>query len=437
MKKIVKYIVIFLITLLICIGLLVLTSKIPKSSIDNNIKESVEYYKGVRGIEKIKRWREYSWIHYYADSILLNIIYSIDTDKPLESSLKAMYYESIKQDVNDDFITLVEENKEANTEYIRYWHGSMVIVRTLLVLFNIEQIYIINAIILSLLAIYLIILLFKKHKPLAISFLLGLISVMIFYVPKCLEYTWTIYIMLIVSILSIYFEKKKEKLLLPMFFITGMLTCYFDFLSTEILTVLVPLLIILCIRYKEKRIKYFKKTFKFVFSVFAMWGLGYVLMWFSKWILASIVLNINAFDYVTDKAMVRIGQKVNRLSGIDLSLAAIIRNIKILFPISNFKKYEEVILLAIPITLFVVHVLIIDIKKSKKLWFSLILLFIGITPYIRYAILANHSYRHAFFTFRDQLVTVMVLVLIIANVFVAKRDSLEITYRGKELWKKN
>ena len=36
------------------------------------------------------------------------------------------------------------------------------------------------------------------------------------------------------------------------------------------------------------------------------WGLAYVGMWFAKWIIASIVLKINAFDYVINEAIERI-----------------------------------------------------------------------------------------------------------------------------------
>ena len=51
-------------------------------------------------------------------------------------------------------------------------------------------------------------------------------------------------------------------------------------------------------------------------------------------------------------------------------------------------------------------------ENNKKNWFIVILLVIAITPYLRYLLLANHSYRHSFFTFRDQIVTIMCLIII-------------------------
>ena len=78
---------------------------------------------------------------------------------------------------------------QANTEYLRYWHGSILIIKPLLIVLTLEQIYILNALILLMLAGILIILLIKKkYYSIAISMILGLIMVAIWYVPFCFEY---------------------------------------------------------------------------------------------------------------------------------------------------------------------------------------------------------------------------------------------------------
>jgi uncharacterized membrane protein len=55
-----------------------------------------------------------------------------------------------------------------------------------------------------------------------------------------------------------------------------------------------------------------------------------------------------------------------------------------------------------------------DLKNKKYL---LILLIIALVPYARYLILANHSYRHLMFTFRDQIITLVILMYIIVDNF--------------------
>ena len=77
-KIILKYILIFIIVLLITFGLLVATAKIPKQAIMENMQESVNFFKENAGMDEIQKRREYTGLHYYADSILMNIIYCID-----------------------------------------------------------------------------------------------------------------------------------------------------------------------------------------------------------------------------------------------------------------------------------------------------------------------------------------------------------------------
>ena len=432
MKKVIKYIGVYLITLIICVIALVGTAKIPKTAIEKSIKESAEYYKKVDGIERIQRNREYTYLHYYADSMLLNIIYCIDTDNPLKSTMEAKYYEKIYADINDDFIEMVEEGKEANKEYLRYWHGSMAIIRPMLVVFNIEQIYVINTVVMFGLIILLMYMLIKRHKPLAVSFVIGLIMIAIPFVPVCLEYTWTFMIMLITSIVGIKIEKNKPNWLGSLFLITGMLTCFLDFLSTEIVTLFIPLLFIMVIRNKEGRLT-LKDAFLFLIKMSLLWGIGYIGMWFAKWCLASIVLGINSLEYVTEQAMYRIGMNserigtniiMNNLSKIYTSnrLNVITKNIQCLYPIANLKRYTNIILISILVIFAIIELIIVDRKKIKSMWFSIILFIIGIMPYIRYELLLQHSYAHRFFTFRNQIITIICLIMIIVDSYKTRKN---------------
>ena len=232
----------------VALRLLIITAKIPKQAISKNMKESVEFFKEHIGIDEIQKRREYTSLHYYADSILLNIIYCIDSDNPVESVIWAKYYETVKADINRDFITVVENDNNPNQQYMRYWHGSMVILRPLFVFFNIEQIYLINKIVMWGLAIILLIIILKKCKILALAYITAMIMIAFPIVPMCLEYIWTFYIMIISSIIAILIEKKGNSNLFILFFINGMLTCYFDFLTTEIITLFVPVIFVIYIR---------------------------------------------------------------------------------------------------------------------------------------------------------------------------------------------
>ena len=349
--------------------------------------------------------------------MLLNIIYYIDTSNPIESIMEAKYYsEDGEKQITYDFNKMIDEQHEANVQYIRYWHGSMSVIRPLLTFLNLNQIYVLNAIILLIGTIILIIIFIKYNlKELAIAYILGLIMCTAIVVPFCLEYYWTFLIMTIVSILSIILYKKGKNLN-TLFMITGIITCYFDFLSTELITILVPVLIILTISYKENKISNFKKGFKFLIISIIFWSIGYIGMWISKWILASIILKINALDYVINDMLFRINGTGNPERTIlaratNLPLRAVDKNIRTIFPIQFLinQKVLTIVILCIIIT----EIIFIRKKDIKKLWFSGLLLIISIIPYIRYLILASHSFSHYFFTFRAQIVTIIGIVLAI------------------------
>lgn len=411
--SILKYICIFIVTVIILFSSLVITSMIPKNAIKEKMVESVEFFKKNSGIEAVQSRREYSYLHLYADSVLLNIIYSIDSNKPIESSLWCNFYQKLYADINNDFIEVVENDIVPNQQYLRYWHGSMIILRPLFTIFNIEHIYILNAIVMSLLLIWLIIILWKKSKKLAIIFGVSTVMVAMAFVPFCLEYTWTFFIMLITSIIAINIEKNNEKKLGILFLISGIFTCFFDFLTTEIITILVPIVLILIIRKKEERLNNFKEGIIFLIKYCMLWAFGYVGMWIAKWCISSIILNINAIDYVKEEAMLR----VNGLQGLEskskMYFEAIFKNFQTLYPINIIKRESD--LLKIIIACLIIILALIDWKNIKKMWFPALLLVIAIIPYCRYLILANHSFRHCFFTFRSQMISIIAIIWAISE----------------------
>ena len=398
--KFLRYIGLYVGIIIGLVLLLTMVACIPNNK--NTMIKSAHFYDAHDGIEYKKDGFKNTMIHYYADSIMLNIIYNIDNKKPLKSIMEAKYYEERYMDVNDGFVKTVLDNKKANHEYIRYWHGSILILKPLLILFSVDTIYLINRIILTILGLVVFIKLYKNSKKLSIAYLIGMIMTTFYIVPYCFEYSWVYYIMLINMLIVL--KVKDLKRIYPLFFITGILTCFFDFLSTEIITLFVPLIVYLWINHKS-----FKKSFIIFIKCVILWTIGYMAMWFTKWILASLILNINAYDYVFDKAMLRI----NGLQGLpDKSImykGLFYRNFNYLYPICIMDDKNIILFI---IALFLIFT---DYKNIKNKKLNIILLFIALSPYVRYLVLANHSYRHAFFTFRMQIITIMSLILIIFN----------------------
>lgn len=414
-KRIIQYSGIFIMVLILLLGLLLTTMKIPKAAIEDNLKESAKDFEKRHMVHIIQKNREYTYLHLYSESALLNIIYCVDTNDVLKSAMLDRYYESTVPDMNKDFVKVVTNNEEPNTQYLRYWHGSMIILRPLLTVLSFQQIIILNYIIINILFIALFVLLLKKSKKLALLFVISMLIIAFPIVAISPFYSWTFYIMLIASIIAILIEKKGDSALYKLFFITGMVTCFFDFLTTEIITLFVPMLLVLFLR-KEREEKFdFKKAFKFVFISSLLWGISYVAMFAAKWLLASIVLQTNAMEFVTDNLKLRINGADAGIPLKQMYLEVIPLNFYTLYPICNIKRTAKRIKLLIGFAL--ICLLLIDWKNIKKKKFSLLMLLIAIIPYLRYIALVNHSLRHYFFTYREQIITIIAIGMILIDCF--------------------
>lgn len=420
-KHILKYICVFFGVILFLTGILVLSALIPKSSIKTGVQESAEYfcerdvyYQAVDGVRG-------SMIDHYADSILLSIAYQYDAEDPLHSVMWSSYYSDKNHSVIDNLLLSVTNDYEANQQYMRYWHGSIAIVRPLLTIFNVKQIYILNGVILAGLVIWLLAVLFKNrsYAP-AIGVLAGLVMTSVWYVPFSLEYTWTYLLMLLMSVIGIKLALKERWDMLGIFFlIGGIVTNYLDFLTTETLTLTVPLLLVLWVYRSRNENESLRHIAAKACKPALAWGAGYAGMWVMKWIMASVVLQMNVMPYVSE----HIGERIGGDLGLNLwqyIYGAVRNNLKCLFPF----EYGPVGLIGgLVIVLFTVYIGYVYHKKHINKSNILIPAIIGIVPYIRYIVLHNHSYLHYFFTYRAQLATILAVVLILEEMTEPNRSS--------------
>ena len=410
LKKGNNYIFTFLITVVCLMGMLVCSAMIPRKMLKDNIEESAIYLcegelfaymvDGVNG-SKVDR---------YADSILLAIAYQYDSEKPLTSVMWSSYYFSKYQNENENLLDAVTKELEPNQQYLRYWHGSNSIVRPLLVVFNIKQIYMLNGILLTGLAIALLTVLIRRkaYAP-AIGMLAGLIGVGCWFVTFSLEYSWTFFVMLIISLVGVIQTYKcNAKKLGVLFLICGMLTNYLDFLTTETITLTVPLLLVLWIEQSKAGYEGIQCLIKTAGKLTVCWSCGYIGMWVMKWGIASIVLGENIMPYVSQHIGERIGGNLG-LGPLQFIWGAIWNNIRCIFPL----EYGIIglmigfcLILLIIYTGYVYHASSIDSKMI------LLYVLVGMIPYIRYIVLHNHSYVHYFFTYRAQVATILAICLI-------------------------
>lgn len=415
-KSILRYIAIFIVAASLMISLFLLVALIPREKIQNNMEKSAYYLqeKGaafpftVLGINCSKA-------DYYADAVLLNVAYYLDPKHPAESISWANYYSEDAFDwngmVTDYLPAAVEKQPDPNQQYLRYWHGSLTIVRPLLMWLSIDGIYKLLGIVLWILIGSNITLLFRSgFKKEAVAFILSMIAVSVWFVPVCLEYIWMFLVMTVTALIVIQLSFKRQYQRMPgVFLCVGMVAAFLDFFTTETLTLLIPLLFMYMIWHKQKDgdpdwIPAVKST--------VLWGFGYVAMWMTKWIFAAVILKRDVMSYVHNSITEHLGV-ADSLSLPELWLKSIQRNLSNLFGLNYGIPGAILILLFFFGFVFLpVYRNQMTLKKHIQKKWLLLYLIIGMVPFLRFVVISEHSAVHAWFTYRALAASVMTFILL-------------------------
>lgn len=411
MRRVFSFFAAFLLSAAVLIIGLLGAARIPRDAIHNQIKESAEYFAQYpQNFRHIVEGVDGSLRDQYADVNLLDIAYYIDSEHPVESIVWDYYYVSYSE---DEYVMslaeVVKTDPPANMEYLRYWHGSLMIIRPLLAILNIEQIYIFNSIVLLALLALLVVLLVKNgFKTEAVCFLTAMAAVNIWFVPSCLEFTWMFLVMIAASIVTVSLSVKgRYESLGFLFLVTGIVAAFFDFLTTETLTMLIPLLLLIRIRGRIREDR------GFIIKNFLLWACGFVFMWLLKWVLASVYLKMSVFPYIRDNALFQLGLSDNQAAYL-LALEGVLRNLRTLAPF-GYGRIGGIIFLAGVLLIIVIPVLknrlmirgIINISRIR------VYLLLGLVPFARYLALPFHTWHHYFFMYRALASSVMALCFIL------------------------
>ncbi|MBQ1311293.1 MAG: hypothetical protein IIY55_05520, partial [Blautia sp.] len=292
------YLLSFIMTVVISAGLLFAAALIPRDAVQKNMQESAEYYVEKAADSNIIPGIKATFVDRFADSLILNITYHLDPEHPLESVMWSYFYgypsQHAPQYLLDSINGAYGENPRME-EYLRYWHGSVVFMKIFHLFWNIKHITVFHcALLLTLTLILLFMLWRRKYTAEIIGLLISLIAVSAWVAPLGLEFYWVFPIMMITAIISLIMIEKNcsERSFILLFLVVGMITVYLDFLTTETITILVPLLLITRIRARKEEHASFIAQFLFSLKCSISWLIGYLGMWAAKWLLAKMILHI-------------------------------------------------------------------------------------------------------------------------------------------------
>ncbi len=371
---------------------------IPSSLLKQNIGKTLNTLKKEGSYPSFGiPWRQIV-LDNFTDTLMLNTVYSVDSKNPLKSALV-----NIRHDGNVDSINQISNleklyfNKDIQqVGYERYWHGYLIYLRPLLAIVSYSGIRIFITLLLYSSFIFFIYLSWKKlGKIITIAFILGLISVDFFYLGQSMQFSSVFLIGLLGGIYMILTYKNQHSLYI-LFFIIGALTSFFDLLTAPLIT-LGMLLIIATSLEKKNKIS--------IFLYCLLWSIGYLLLWFSKWLIVQILFTpgaiVAAFNQIIDRTVNRADANFSHLNAVKLNF----------FQLIGYNRVNKIIILFIFIVSSIFFIRYFAFKK-EKINKVITWILIGIIPYLWYLIAANHSYLHVWYTYRNQFMSVVCLFLV-------------------------
>ena len=412
----------FFITLGALIGLLYLSACIPKEAFRDNLLKSAKYLEENEDeFYYIKENNRRTIIDNYADTIVYNIMYSIDSEYRMESLIISPFY-SDHANPEYQMITLlrekIEEEKEIDTVYDRYWHGMQMILRPLFVFFDIVQIRIVMSVLLIGLLLILVWNLWKKgQRVFAVSVMAGAVFVSYPMLGMSMEYTAPFLIMPVISLMCMNCYKDRNTVI-NVLLVSGMCCGFFDILTTETIAVVIPLAIVFCMRQKEDGLDSFWKELRFMIVSGVVWGIGYLGIVVSKWILSSITLGENRFIQALTMMAYRQGADVAAESGSGLSqpMEALARNIRLLLGVPLNMEYRTVLMISVIVTGILICFVYLYRKTGKECILPTMLALLACVPVARILILNSHSYQHSYFTYRALFGSICCIITATAKV---------------------
>lgn len=295
-----------------------------------------------------------------------------------------------------------EENQNALqaamsvNNYARYWHGYQVFVRPLLVFYQYYQIRYMNVIVFVFMLLAVSIGIRKRlGKAFDIAFWMTMICAGLTVIPVNMQFMPVFMTALTASlvILARYPFEKKENLGL-FFMVIGMVTNFLDFLTFPLVALGMPMMICLALDARDNRRGSLQNAVKMIL----MWGMGYALCWMSKWLLANLILEGNVMDSVFTHANQWAGESFKPA----VRLEAVQLNFRYFFLHQGLRTM--ILPIALGAALAVLAVVFHNGSREKRLCAG-VMFVTALIPYAWYFVMAEHSILHAWFTYRNQAMT--------------------------------
>ena len=370
---------------------------IPDSWIQDNVNSSIEIMDGEGSYPMYFFYRHNSIMDVHTEGVMYNGLIPNRDYNPIQASV------SINQ-------------------YPRYWHGYMLYLRPLSVLFQITEIRYLGMLAFQILLFWSAWMIAKKTRPAyAVLYVLSIATGNAALSSVCLQFLSTFLVLFVsIGVLMSGYEKLRTKELgfFLFFFVVGMMENFFDFLTYPIITLGIPLILLLWMRVRDEKAD-LKDNLLFTIWSSISWGVGYALTWIAKWGITTVVLGVRYF--IRNLSVIEYRLNGSEEEPLD-RIGTLQKNLKAWL---NIRDNGMISWSKVVIVIAVIALILLIWKKAKDMKTILAylpMLLVAAYPYIWYLVMSNHSQIHYWYTYRNQVLTLFAGLIFLASILKSKNE---------------
>lgn len=340
----------------------------------------------------------------FTDGLIINEAYTYGEDGRTDIFLNPYMRVNKTNPMNSLYeVTALANDDYEIIHYGRYWHGYLAIIRPLLLFLNYVNMRRLNMMLQIFLVLFFV---WKTARAGDFRIFIPFLGMYLFFSPVTmfgsLQYAPCFYIMmLLLIILYVWKDRLNDEKRLCLFLMAGILTAYFDFLTYPFVTLGVPLLAYLGL--ERECLLSAKRAVRDVFFYTLSWGFGYVGMWSSKWVVASLFTEENIILNAVEQLKFRSGHFESGNS-MRMLMHYVLERVS--------PKMTSVMLV-----LLLAFIIALRVKKKcpfeKRMLPGIgVMLLVSFYPFVWYYCTLYHSTELSYFTYRELGISVFGILMI-------------------------
>lgn len=403
--------------------LIIAVYMLPVGRMKSHIADSDELFNYEGIYPQIMQGYKCSQLDNYTDGLMYATAIHPGSRHPVRDAMLNARYEyadtNMVQSLNDyaNDVSSKEDQRYEMT-YPRYWHGYLVILKPLLLFFNVGEIRLLNMIVQGTLLFFLFWKIrrkFGEQYQIPVLMMVAVLNPIV--LPLSLQFSWVYYVGLFGAIAVMCMKEPADGgKYIFLFLSLGMLTSYVDLLTYPLFTLGLPLVLFLLSEEGQR----WNRRICLTVQCSLLWIIGYAVMWAGKWIFTYFFARVNLFTDVANKILQRtslLGEEEEKLN----FFVVILKNVQVILNWPFLLMLFLFMIFCFRIWLYP------EIKGACRRNFLLKLpyLFISIMPFVWISLMANHSWVHYWFTYRELSVTVLAGAVWIMELLIPKRIEME------------